>query len=377
MVQNEAIKKDEIEPKSFEDLIKEVHDLGICGQCGGCVSFCSADKIEAIGMDVDGPPHYINKDNCLHCGICYLICPQIHVLDKELHLRFKWKPPIGNWIYVNSAQTTINEIMKNATDGGVVTSILLYLLENNLIDGALISKKITPFSREPFLATTKKEIIEGAGSKFDLSNQPLELSKYTTFTSTVKGLRSIIDEDLSNIAIVAVPCQIHTIRKMQEIGILPAHVIKYTFGLFCFQNLLFKDRNLMEQKFNILFNEIEKMNVKEDFIFLLKDKNPVHVSFQELEPFIRPSCQVCDDFANVYSDISFGGLGSDENFTTCLIRTPTGDKIYQGALKQGYIHENPDYNNSIKKSIIMSKIISYAKMKLKRSEKEFKKLVNK
>ena len=38
-------KENEEKPKSFEDLIKEVHEKGICGECGGCVSFCSAAEI--------------------------------------------------------------------------------------------------------------------------------------------------------------------------------------------------------------------------------------------------------------------------------------------------------------------------------------------
>jgi coenzyme F420 hydrogenase subunit beta len=72
---------EEVIPKSFEDLIKDVHEQGICGECGGCVSFCSAGDIKAIEMSVSGPPKYYNKDNCLKCGICYLVCPQTHVLD--------------------------------------------------------------------------------------------------------------------------------------------------------------------------------------------------------------------------------------------------------------------------------------------------------
>ena len=39
---------EEILPKSFEDLIRDVHELGICGECGGCVSFCSAHELKAI-----------------------------------------------------------------------------------------------------------------------------------------------------------------------------------------------------------------------------------------------------------------------------------------------------------------------------------------
>ena len=79
----------EVKPKSFEDLKAEVHDKGLCGECGGCVSFCSAHDIKAIKMPESGPPVYLNEDACLKCGICYLICPQTHVLNDELNLKFE------------------------------------------------------------------------------------------------------------------------------------------------------------------------------------------------------------------------------------------------------------------------------------------------
>jgi coenzyme F420 hydrogenase subunit beta len=367
MVQDKVLNEEN--PKSFEDLIKEVHELGICGQCGGCVSFCSADQIGAIEMQEDGPPVYINEDNCLHCGICYLICPQIHVLDQELHERFNWKPPIGNWKYISSAQAISKQIQDIATDGGVVTAILSYLLDKKLIDGALISKKITPFSREPLFASTKDELIEGAGSKFDIYEPTLKLSKYTTFTSTIRGLKRAVDADVMSIAIVGVPCQIHTIRKMQEIGILPAHIIKYTLGLFCYENFSFKDRNKLEDKFNFSIDDIVKMNIKEDFIFSLKGGRTIHVPFSEMKEFRRSACTVCNDFSNIYADISFGGLGSKANYTTSLVRTKLGEKLYQGALKNGYIIEDPESKDSINKSKMLGKIIGFSKRKIKRSEK--------
>ena len=62
--------------KSFRDLIKEVHQKGICQQCGGCVSFCNSIEHEVIGFkDPNSPPVYLNKDKCLKCALCYLICP--------------------------------------------------------------------------------------------------------------------------------------------------------------------------------------------------------------------------------------------------------------------------------------------------------------
>jgi coenzyme F420 hydrogenase subunit beta len=170
-----------------------------------------------------------------------------------------------------------------------------------------------------------------------------------------------------------VPCQIHSIRKMQELEILPSHVIKYTLGLFCYENFTFKEdtRQKMEQKFQFSFDNILKMNIKEDVIFYLRNAEPVHLSFEEMDEFMRPSCRACDDFSNIYADISFGGLGSKERFTTCIVRTTLGSSVYNGALAKGYIVEFEEENTPLMKSKMTAKVINYAKMKTARAEKTF------
>ncbi len=374
---NENQNSKEIVPKSFEDLIKEVHDIGICGECGGCVSFCSAADLGAIKMSEDGPPQYIDKDNCLHCGICYLICPEIHELNKELNERYKFKFPIGNWLKIVTSKATNLEIQKAGTDGGVVTSILIAMLENNLIDGALVSKRINPFQREPFLATTKEELIEAAGTKFDLKGHISGLGQYNTFVPTISKLKYVVDRDLMNIAVVGVPCQIHSIRKMQELSILPAHIIKYTLGLFCYENFKFNEtaRKKMEEQFDFSFNDVEKMNIKDYLIINLKGKDqPLYIEFSELHDIMRHACSVCENFSNFYSDISFGGLGSKDGFTTSIIRTDLGEKIYKLAIDKGYIEEPPELNTSVEKSKMLAKIISFSRMKTKRAEDALKHL---
>lgn len=358
-------------PKSFEDLILEVHNRGICGQCAGCVSFCSADQIGAIQMREDGPPIYVNKDNCLSCGICYLICPQTKVFNSELHNKYQFKPPIGNWRNITSAQATDHKVRAIATDGGIVTALLLYLLDNNMIDGAIVTRKTDPFTRKAVLATSSEEIIEAAGSKFDSQSLTEHLGKYTTFTPVITSLKQFMDADRMNLAVVGVPCQIHSIRKMQELKIVPSHVVKYVFGLFCNENFTLSEelRQKMEEKFNFSFDDVIKMNIKEDIIFFLRNAEPLHISFPEIDEFMRPACTACDDFSNVYADISFGGLGSKDHFTTTLIRTPIGALIYNDALAQGYIVEFPEDNTPLMKSKMIAEIISYAKWKMKRANK--------
>jgi coenzyme F420 hydrogenase subunit beta len=360
--------------KTFEDLIKEVHEKGLCGECGGCVSFCSAGDIKAIEMSESGPPKYTNKDKCRSCGICYFVCPQTHVLDDKLNEKFKFKPPMGNYKKIASIQASSKEVQTAGTDGGAVTAILTYLLDNKLIDGAIVCKKEGPFNRKPFLATTKDDLLEAAGSHYDISHQLIKLDKYTTFIPTNVKLKDLINSEILNIAIVGTPCQIHSIRKMQELRILPAHIVKYALGLFCNLNFSFdnKAREDLERKFNFSFNDVTKINIKENLILQLKNDKKINIAFNELYEIARPACFACRDFSNIYADISFGGLGSKDGYTTTIIRTEIGEEIYDSALKEGYVKEPTDKNTSGEKSLMLNKVIDFGEKKITRYQQTLK-----
>ncbi len=106
------------EVKSFQDLIAEFQRPGLCGRCGGYVSFCSADNLGALGVDKDGMPVFVDEEKCLGCGICYMICPNTQELDDELKEKLGWKPPIGVVRGLTSAKTTDLTVAGRCTDGG-------------------------------------------------------------------------------------------------------------------------------------------------------------------------------------------------------------------------------------------------------------------
>jgi coenzyme F420 hydrogenase subunit beta len=361
----------EEEIKTFKSLILEVHDKNLCGSCGGCVSFCSAHEMKAIEMGKDGRPFYVNEDNCLKCGICYVICPQIGIFDDELKEKYQWKPPVGHFQRIAVARATNDDIRKLATDGGVVTSLLSHMFEHKAIDGAIVSKRTGSFSREPFIATTKEDLLNAAGSRFaDLSHVE-ELGKYSTYSPTLFGLKDLRNMDLARIAVVGTPCQIHTIRKMQILGVLPSHVVKFTIGLFCMENFSFDElaRQKLEKEMKLSLSDITKINIKEDLIIDLKDGKRVHIPFSDLDSVIRPACLACTDFANDFADISVGGLGSPDGYTTTLLRTDLGIKRFTEAQDAGYLEVNKaekPQELQINKTKIMAKIINFAERKRER-----------
>lgn len=359
--------------KTFKDLIKEVHEPGLCGSCGGCVSFCSAGELSAIGFGEDGKPMYINENNCLECGICYLICPQIDVLDEEIKNKFGWKAPIGRFKRIASARSTNPEILEVCTDGGVVSSILHCLLCRMMIDGAVVSKKTSQFGREPMIATNYEEILATAGSRFTGGSGTEELSRFTTYSPTMFAIKEVKNMDLIKIAVVGTPCQVHTLRKMQSLHVVPSHVVKFVLGLFCSENFSF-DASKKEEVERVLgadFEEIEKLNIRESLIISLKNGETKHVPLEKMENFVRSACLACSDFANDYADLSFGGLGSPEGWTTVLIRTDVGEAIYQEAIRHGFIEELNEHHEEYDKynQEVLTKIAGFADMKRDRAQK--------
>lgn len=367
--------------KNFHDLIKEIHEKGICQECGGCVSFCSSAEYDVIAMkDPFSPPEYVNEDKCLECGICYCICPQTHILDNELNATYNFKDfssmPLGNYNNIYSCQATDEEFLLYGTDGGVVNSIINYMLEKKLIDGSIVSQTDAPFSREATFADSKYDLIKASGAKLDVSPQLDEIQKFCTYTHSIQKLNHY---KFKKLAVVGTPCQIYTVRCMQDLGVTPSQNIEICLGLFCYENFLFDKSQIekFERDFNVSFENIKKINIKQDLIFKLKDdgkgEKTVHIPFNQIEKYMRPACRACNDFTNIFADISFGGLGSPDKYTTVITRTEKGEDIFSKVLNSGIIRAiNIDETQRIK---MINLISQFSQSKIERKNTFMGKLI--
>ena len=362
------------EVKTFKDLIVEVQERGLCGQCGGCVSFCSAGEFNALTLDADGTPQFVNEEACLKCGICYLICPQIKALNGELKERFAWRDPIGPVRKLASARTTNARIQGVCTDGGVVTSLLLYALEKGMIQAAIVTKRVGPFERKVVIATTPEEILDAAGSNYDESRQLAEAGRrYTTFAPTVREIKNLHVLDVRRIALVGTPCQIHTTRKMQLLNVLPADTVTLIVGLFCMESFSFDERarERLEDVLGVKIVAIKKLNVKDDVIVTTESGKTLHVPFYLVNEFARPACFACSDFSNEFADVSCGGLGSPDGYTTVIVRNSVGERLYNSARRANVIQElmflTPEgERNHVTE--MMAKIVSFTGRKRERAK---------
>ena len=81
----------------------------------------------------------------------------------------------------------------------------------------------------------------------------------------------------------------------------------------CIENFSFNDlaRERLEKKLDLDLADIQKLNIKDDFI-TLSNGITIHIPLEEVDSVARPACLTCSDFANEYANISVGGLGSSE-----------------------------------------------------------------
>ena len=83
---------------------------------------------------------------------------------------------MGRVLETTVARASKEDVRKHATDGGVVTALLLHLFDAGRIDGAIVARRAGLFKREPWLATSREEIIDAAGFflRFLARHEPLQ-----------------------------------------------------------------------------------------------------------------------------------------------------------------------------------------------------------
>jgi coenzyme F420 hydrogenase subunit beta len=217
--------------------------------------------------------------------------------------------------------------LKVCQDGGVVTVLLLFALDNGFIDSAIVTgaSKEKPFYPTPKLATTSEDLLEAAGTKYSCS-------------PTVLALAEVAKQKKANVAFVGTPCQIQSVIKMQIAGLKKYTApLKFLIGLMCSE--CFTYEGLMEthirDKLGINLSDIRKMNIKGEML-VTTGSGATSIPLAEIKQYAQKNCSMCADFSAGLADISLGGLGLD-GWTFAVIRTDKGEALFSSAEKAGFL----------------------------------------
>ncbi|MBQ2962322.1 Coenzyme F420 hydrogenase/dehydrogenase, beta subunit C-terminal domain [Methanobrevibacter sp.] len=147
----------------------------------------------------------------------------------------------------------------------------------------------------------------------------------------------------NRIAFVGTPCQIMAASKLQDYADSPIDV---KLGLFCMENFSYKYFVNLLKEYDLKMEDIEKFQIEKGFVFLLlKTKQTVKIPLSVAKRIIRKNCNICVELTSETSDISIGSIGSEDGWSTLIIRTEKGEEIVNGAIEQKFI-EAKEFNEA-------------------------------
>jgi coenzyme F420 hydrogenase subunit beta len=241
--------------------------------------------------------------------------------------------PSGVFKDIVHARATDPILAEVGQDGGLVSAILVYALEHDLIDAALVSYLEgdgTTWKAIPGVARTRDDIIASAGSRY-------------TYSANTLAYTDAIESGAERIALVGMSCQssVPPVMKQRKAGKV-ARRLALNIGLLCsktFDDAIFEE--LFEAKYGLKKSEMRKMNIKGVFQIWMKNGDYHEIPLKECHAWTREGCKMCPDFAAEHADISTGGIGAFNDWTLTIVRTEVGRDLMDGLIRDGWIETRP------------------------------------
>lgn len=310
--------------------IQYIIDNNLCTGCGICEGACPSSAITTI---VKGGRFLPNIDTTLcknggGCHRCMDVCPGIGCNLVEMGKSVQAETVnedllVGKYEQCFTGHSTDEELRYHSASGGMVTQMLIWLLETGRIDGAVVSKfdNRNPLMVTTSIATTREELISAKGSKY----APVSLHNTAKLLKQAEGSRYVV---------VGLPCHIQGLRKQtQKDRKLRDKIVAY-FGLYCSCGRTFyltehvlKERGIKrdeltyfayrdegclgsmvakrQTRYQDYYSNSETSLYKKDEVYKERYQNYYH----PLRSFFIPKrCLFCIDHYARLADISFGDI---------------------------------------------------------------------
>lgn len=330
--------------------IREVVSSGLCNRCGTCVGLSDgnitfSDRTKKYLPQVGD--EQLNEELIKYCsGRAYNFPEEKKRIFGE---DGGYNVFTGAYKNIYIGNTLDENIRRQSASGGILSAILIWLLEKGRIDGAVVCgmSEEEPWLTKPYIATTKEEVLAAAQSKYILT--------------AVNEILPEIEKFDGKLAYVGLPGQVQSIRLLQKEQHPAVSNIKYILGPFYGNTLHFSSvKSFLRSYGEKDYRKIRKLyfrygewpgNMRVELEGGRAIELPkFHANY--LIPFhIVKNSLLCTDLSNEYTDISGGDAWAPvyeergKGFSMVLARSETGQIILNemmtdGSLKLDAIDEN-------------------------------------
>ncbi len=244
-------------------------------------------------------------------------------------------------LYAGYAADT--DIRAHASSGGIVSAILIDLLETGRIDGALVSMI---GSRDSHIRGVTERAVDRAGI--------LQCAGSSYIETPVIGAARNLREITGRYALVGLPCQIRTLRKYLSTRPGLKEKIPYIIGLFCRGTVaggLYDDLFL---KYGIARSAVATVKVRRehiggDLIINLADGTSRTIPFRKMNSYriagihSMPRCLWCSEHLAAEADIAGGDIFTGKyrkkqiKHSAFVCWSGTGASLMEETIKKGLV----------------------------------------
>lgn len=331
----------------------------LCTGCGVCEDVCNKHCI-LIKQSNDTFRPIVNEAECSNCGRCLKVCPGVGI-NFEKHTETSpvlFDKYIGYYNTLYTGYTLDNDIRFHSASGGMVSQLLIYLLEKKIIDGAVVTgfgnDNITPHS---YIARNKEDVIAARSSKYC----PVSLNKVGNEIANSDG----------KFVIVGLPCHIQGFRKRMAIDKRFKEHVFGLFAIYCSSGRTFGARDFLLKHYKIEKTNIDYFAFRDNGCLgnLTIKEHPTDIGRKELQiPYVQyygrilrsffktHRCLSCIDHYGQLADISFGDIHippySDDKIgiSSVVVRSKFWDNILRKAVTEGYCHVDRLDSETLNKS---------------------------
>lgn len=298
-----------------DNVSKTVSDH-LCVGCGVCQDVCPVNCISIEHGNTNYP--IVDNNACVECGKCLKLCPGkgVNLKKRAYELftegEFKENEYLGRYLNCYSGYSTDNNVRYHCASGGCLSQFLIYLLDKEIIDGAVVTafKENAPMTPYTYVARTKEEVLNGKSSKYCVVSYD--------------GITKDIKRNPGKYVLVGLPCHIQAFRKLADVDKCVRESIIGYFPIFCSSN-----KNMDSQKYILWRYKIDIKSLMEfayrdegclgKMFFRDKNRTPLcePIDFLDFYRGMRaffnvPRCNVCSDFFGELGDVCFGDLNKDD-----------------------------------------------------------------
>lgn len=334
----------------------EIVKHGLCLGCGLCTYSDAIGKTKYSNEHAQFIP-VITETN-KNDQLAFQICPgkgyNIIEEGKILYGSLNYDLELGYFYNYYAAYSNDKEVLTNASSGGIVSQLAIFLLEQNIVGRVLTTlydyTDAGPRTKS-ILARSRNEILQSQGSKYC----PVDLSE---------AIREIKHNDYK-IAIIGTPCHIAGIRNIQKYDQLFSEKVVLTISNFCggFKN--YNNISIIAKRKGIKPKDISFFRFRgggQPGSMLIEDNNgkeveipyPKYVGLNGVTKHLR--CRLCVDATGELSDIACGDawldrFTKDKNpWSVIITRNKKADDIIGHMIKGGIVTSEQISLNEIKLS---------------------------